>query len=184
MSTVTIIRRDDGQTLVFDNSANENWSYSAVVTSNRVEESADFSDHVQVNQLQVNVQGIITTTPKQGAGEAGQKRVDQATEFLKGCFGKILTVGFARDKYVSNVLLQGFPFDVTNAEARTYDLSFIEAQIAVGRKVLLGGKASNKVKALIEPPVDAGVGATVNAPEAKGSFAATIMSYFLFGKKS
>lgn len=182
MSTLTIIRRDDGQSLVFDNSLSEQWAPTAEVTAHKLEDGVDFTDHVQMNQLVVSLQAVITTTPGAGKGISGQRRVDQATEFIYGCFGKILTLGFAREKYLSNMLLKGMPYIVSNDEGRIFDLTFVQAEVAVGQKILLGKKAAPGVASQVEELSDGGVNSTLTVPAAKQSLISSVLSYVLLGK--
>lgn len=170
--SLTIIRKEDGQSLQFDASQNEDWSQSAIVSAHPNESGATFVDHVQRAPLTVRVRGIVTATPGANRGKQGWTRVEDAKAFLDACYGKLLTVGFARGVYRANMLLESHPHVINGSQSTTFDLSFVEALIANATTVQVPIRA---VTRQVTEKVETGVQPATDATEAQTESASTIL---------
>lgn len=122
------IQREDGEVLAFDACELVGYDPQIDVTGHPVDTGRTVSDHAQVQPLAFSMSGMVTRTPFQRPDTTGAIKYtdpdERAREFLKACEGQLLAVLTPKNGAIFNVMLTGYPHEVTNKGSITFEMSF------------------------------------------------------------
>lgn len=175
MST-SIIRQDGTASLTFD-AATEDYSPAIDVTEHPIEDGSSVTDHAQIRPLVFGITGTVTESPFSDTEEGGPARVERARDFLEAAQGQLLEVETDRWGTIRNVMLTGWPHQVTSRRSTTFGCTFKVVKIArAGRATIPPRIVSDSVAAGAPGEVDAGEQPTKAIPEERQQSTAARMA--------
>ena len=125
------IIRADGTEFKPDATLSESWDHRIQVTEHPVEDGRTVSDHAQVLPLGLTARVIITESPFSNVSTfAGPDHVLQARDFFESVEGQIVSVVTTRYGRLENMVLLGWPNDVTVLRNMAVTLTFRQIEIA------------------------------------------------------
>lgn len=129
----TLVRKEDGAYLGFDAILDETYSPTIATTDHPVEDGSSIVDHARVQPLSFTVTALVTESPyapAEGAVTAGEQRVREALDFLRGCEGKLVDVATVRNGTIGGCLLTGYPHSFDAKRRLQFQLGFKQVRIA------------------------------------------------------
>jgi len=125
------IIRADGTEWAPDATLSESWDHRVQVTEHPVEDGRTVSDHAQVLPTGFTARVVITETPFDNVSAlGGAAHVQQARDFLESIEGQIVSVVTTRYGRLENMVLLGWPNDVSVLRDMKVTLSFRQIEIA------------------------------------------------------
>lgn len=163
------IVRPDGAALVLDYTLRETYPSDLEATSNPVEDGSSVIDHVRELPAEVIVEGGINEGALETQGNlttSGEDRSREALAFLRGCIGQPLRLVTLRFGTLSDMILVGYPHEISNVREVPFTLRFRLLKVATQTTVIIP-PAAPKPTAQAGSPTPQDVGAQGTADSAR-----------------
>lgn len=123
--------RADGSEFAPDATLSESWDHRVVVTNHPVEDGRTVADHAQKLPLGYTARVVITETPFNNVSPTGgPDHVLQARDFFFSIEGELVSIVSERYGRLENMVLLGWPNDVTAMRNMPATLTFQQIEIA------------------------------------------------------
>jgi len=134
--TVTLKRRDNGNSLVLDASPEQRHTPSVSVTSHPVADQAEVADHAERKPRRIKVEGIVTATPFVGPDETPPDNpLEEAVRWLDEAAVVPLRLETTQDGTYEPVMLTRYPYTVDQVRDRQFSLELQQVRLAEAETV-------------------------------------------------
>lgn len=140
--SVTLKRNEDAAFYTFSG-ISESYNPTVTATDHPIEEGADVTDHVRLTPESFSITVLETESPfapAEGSVVAGEQRLRDALDFLRGSQRKLLSVVTTRNGTFTNCVLLNFSHSFDNKRRLQFEFSFKQLRIAKALSVLIPPK--------------------------------------------